>query len=51
MAGMFLKDFIGKIPWVHFDIAGTAYLSKALRYNPKNASGVGIRLMLEFLST
>lgn len=50
-AGVFLQEFVGKIPWVHCDIAGTAYLSKARRYNPKNATGSGVRLMIEFLES
>ncbi len=48
-AGIFLQEFVEKTPWVHFDIAGTAYLSKARRYNPKRGTGVGVRLMIEFL--
>ncbi|MFT4552493.1 MAG: leucyl aminopeptidase [Chlamydiales bacterium] len=48
-AGLFLQEFVGKTPWVHFDIAGTAYLSKARRYNPKNGTGSGVRLMVEYL--
>ncbi|MGA8163576.1 MAG: leucyl aminopeptidase [Waddliaceae bacterium] len=49
-AGMFLKDFVGKTPWAHLDIAGTAYLSKASGYCPKNATGVGVRLMIHYLT-
>lgn len=48
-AALFLKEFVGNIPWAHCDIAGTAYLSDARRYNPKNATGVGVRLLIEFL--
>ncbi len=47
-AALFLKEFVGDVPWAHLDVAGTAYLSKARHYNPKNASGVGVRLMIEF---
>ena len=31
-AALFLQEFVGKTPWAHFDIAGTAFLSKAIRY-------------------
>jgi len=48
-AAMFLKEFVKDTPWVHFDIAGTAFLSKAGPYHPKNGSGIGVRLMVEFL--
>lgn len=46
---MFLKSFIGDTPWAHLDIASTAYLSEAKRYHPKFATGVGVRLLIEFL--
>ncbi len=49
-AGLFLKKFIGKHPWVHLDIAGTAILEEALPYAPKGGSGVGVRLLVEFLT-
>lgn len=47
---IFLQQFFSQtIPWVHFDIASTAYLSDAKRYHPKFGTGVGVRLMIEFL--
>lgn len=48
-AALFLQEFVGKVPWAHLDIAGTAHLSKARRYHPKHGTGIGIRLMLDFL--
>ncbi len=50
-AGAFLKEFVGEgIPWVHFDIAGTAYNNKesSLTYK-KGASGAIIRLVLNMI--
>ncbi|HLZ28540.1 MAG TPA: leucyl aminopeptidase [Chloroflexota bacterium] len=52
-AGMFLKEFVGDVPWVHLDIAGTAYADSdqtyVAPYNPKpGATGVGIRLLWHF---
>ncbi len=49
-AAFFLKQFIGKYKWVHLDIAGTAILSEASDYTPRGASGVGVRLLVDFLS-
>ncbi len=43
----FLKEFAGEVPWVHLDIAGTAWVEKEKPYIPKGASGVGVRLLLE----
>jgi len=48
-AALFLKEFVGKTPWAHLDIAGTAYLTKPRRYHPKNGTGVGVRLLVEYL--
>jgi leucyl aminopeptidase len=49
-AALFLQEFVGNnIPWAHLDIAGTAHLSKPRRYQPKHGTGIGIRLMMEFL--
>ncbi|HEX8947656.1 MAG TPA: leucyl aminopeptidase, partial [Dissulfurispiraceae bacterium] len=45
----FLKEFTGDTPWVHLDIAGTAWNDKDKTYLPKGASGIGVRLLLDFL--
>lgn len=50
VAATFLRAFVDeKIPWAHIDIAGTAYLPEAKKYQPKYGIGVGVRLMLEYL--
>jgi leucyl aminopeptidase len=48
-AAAFLSQFTGSYPWVHLDIAGPAWLSKEKPYIPKGASGVGVRLLLQFI--
>jgi leucyl aminopeptidase len=50
-AGSFLKDFAGNIPWVHLDIAGTAWTDKERPYIPQGATGIGVRLLLSFLKS
>jgi leucyl aminopeptidase len=45
----FLKEFAGDTPWVHLDIAGTAWIDKDRPYIPKGATGIGVRLLLSFL--
>jgi leucyl aminopeptidase len=47
--GAFLKEFVGDTPWVHLDIAGTAWTREGKPYVPKGATGVGIRLLVEVL--
>jgi leucyl aminopeptidase len=48
-AGWFLKQFAGKAKWAHLDIAGTAWEEKGRPYLPKGATGVGVRLLIEYL--
>ena len=48
-AGWFLKQFAGKTKWSHLDIAGTAWEEKGRPYLPKGATGVGVRLIVEYL--
>lgn len=45
----FLYEFAENTPWVHLDIAGTAWVDKEKPYTPKGASGVGVRLILHFI--
>ena len=49
-AGLFLKNFIGNYKWVHLDIAGTAILEESKEYIPRGGSGVGVRLLTEFIA-
>ncbi len=48
-AGWFLKQFVGDTRWAHLDIAGTAWSDKARPCSPKGATGVGVRLLIEYL--
>jgi leucyl aminopeptidase len=48
-AGYFLKEFVGKTPWAHLDIAGTAWTKQSKPYMPKGATGFGVRLMVSML--
>ncbi|WNS40905.1 leucyl aminopeptidase [Paenibacillus sp. MMS20-IR301] len=48
-AGLFIGEFAEGLPWVHLDIAGTAFLPKERGVNPKGATGVMVRTLLEYL--
>ncbi|MEW6509398.1 MAG: leucyl aminopeptidase [Bacteroidota bacterium] len=48
-AALFLKKFVGSCNWVHLDIAGTAIMEEASDYTPRGGSGVGVRLLIDFL--
>jgi len=49
-AAAFLQAFVGDTPWVHLDIAGTGWTGRAEGYQPRGATGVGVRLLLELLA-
>ncbi len=48
-AGLFLEEFVNGTPFVHLDIAGTAYLDKPSRYLPKGATGVHVKTFYHFV--
>jgi leucyl aminopeptidase len=51
-AAAFLSNFTDEIPWVHIDIAGTAWTQDGTSeksYNPKGATGFGLRTIVKFL--
>jgi leucyl aminopeptidase len=45
-AAEFLRQFVGETPWVHVDIAGTAW-GLGRPYVGKGASGFGVRMLVE----
>jgi leucyl aminopeptidase len=45
VGAMFLKEFAEDIPWVHLDIAGTAWNSRKLGYLGVGPTGVGVRTL------
>jgi leucyl aminopeptidase len=46
-AAMFLKEFTGDTPWIHLDIAGTAWQDDTKPWNAKGATGVGVRTLVD----
>ena len=53
-AAAFLANAVDDCPWAHIDIAGTAWTQDATKkksYNPKGATGFGVRLILDYLKT
>jgi leucyl aminopeptidase len=44
---LFVREFAGDLPWVHIDIAGTAWAEEATAYQPKGPTGVGVRTLAE----
>lgn len=48
-AGKFLAHFAGDVPYIHLDIAGVAYFTKAQHYFRPGASAYGVRLLYAYL--
>ena len=51
-AAAFLSNFINDVPWLHIDIAGTAWTQEGTHeksYNPKGATGFGVRTLVKLL--
>ena len=46
-AALLLSKFAADTPWVHLDIAGTAWYDDPTPYAPKGASGAGVRTLVE----
>jgi leucyl aminopeptidase len=48
-AAWFLREFAGSFPWVHLDVAGTAYGEGKLSYQTRGSTGVPTRLFVEWV--
>jgi len=48
-AAAYLQKFVDKTPWIHLDIAGTAWDFTKKSYITKGASGVGVRTLIHFI--
>jgi leucyl aminopeptidase len=48
-AAAFLQKFAEDFTWAHLDIAGTAWEEKGRHYLPKGGTGVGVRLLIQYL--
>lgn len=48
-AAMFLKEFVDDFPWVHLDVAGTAYSQTDLGWIPKGPTGTPVATFVEFV--
>jgi leucyl aminopeptidase len=48
-AGLFLSKFVGDVPWAHLDIASTDWSERDRPYIAKGPTGIGTRLLVQFL--
>ena len=49
IGGLFLQEFVDGTPWIHLDIASTAWASKDTPLGPAGGTGVMVRTLLEYL--
>ncbi len=50
-AGLFLQEFVGKVPWVHLDIAGPARAESDDGYLRRGGTGFGVRTLVELVQS
>jgi leucyl aminopeptidase len=48
-AGLFLKEFVGDVPWVHVDLAGPSSADKEHGHVPKGGTGFAVATIFEYL--
>jgi leucyl aminopeptidase len=52
VAGLFLKEFVGQVPWAHLDIAGPSFDDSGDgALIPKGGTGFGVRTLVRYLET
>lgn len=49
-AGVFLKEFVSNVKWVHIDVAGTAFLEKPKGIFIYGSTGIGVRTLLNYVT-
>ncbi len=50
IGAVFLEHFVDKKPWLHIDIAGTAWIDKANEFGPEGPTGVGTRALINYIT-
>jgi len=48
-AAAFLKEFVEDTPWIHLDIAGTAWMEENKSWIAKGPSGIAVRSLIEWV--
>jgi leucyl aminopeptidase len=48
IGGLFLREFVGDIPWAHVDFASTAFTT-GFPCHPQGATGFGVRTLLQYI--
>jgi leucyl aminopeptidase len=48
-AALFLKEFVGDVPWAHMDVAGTAFADRGNQYWPRGGTGSPARTIIRYV--
>jgi leucyl aminopeptidase len=48
-AGLFLKEFVGDVPWAHLDVASTAFVEHPGEFWPRGATGSPTRTIVRYI--
>jgi len=49
IGGLFLREFVGNVPWAHIDFSSTVMADKPIPCHPRGATGFGVRTLLGYL--
>jgi leucyl aminopeptidase len=49
IGALFLREFVGSVPWAHIDFSSTVMTDKPRACHPRGASGFGVRTLLRYL--
>jgi leucyl aminopeptidase len=49
IGGLFLREFVGAVPWAHIDFSSTVVTDKPFPCHPRGATGFGVRTLLRYL--
>lgn len=49
LCAIFIEQFVKNVPWAHIDMASVAFAKEVKGYLPKNATGIGVRLLVDYL--
>jgi leucyl aminopeptidase len=49
IGGLFLREFVGAVPWAHIDFSSTVMADKPRACHPRGATGFGVRTLVHYL--
>jgi len=50
-AALFLREFVGDVPWAHMDVAGTAFVEHNNEYWPRGGTGSPARTIIRYIES